>query len=201
MDLGNLITRSSGWINQSDNFVGEPIISGGNRHRLSGACFHLSREHHAAIVYLVEGEYFGSAFAMIRPLLESYVRGIWLFRCATDNQLEKFVAKNLIPGLGKLISEIEIKPGYAGGVLNEIKVRSLRTMHGFTHGGIEQLSRRVGDGSLEPNYQLEDIIKAVDFANVVGGLARLESLLLCNQNDRSQEFLDIFKKHVSKPSK
>ena len=46
-----------------------------DRDRLAAGCFHQALEHHEAIVKLVRRKLVGSAFALLRPLFELFVRG------------------------------------------------------------------------------------------------------------------------------
>ncbi|MFZ0523940.1 MAG: hypothetical protein WAL95_23145 [Candidatus Acidiferrales bacterium] len=47
-------------------------------------------EHHAAIILLIRSALFGSAFALLRSVVEIVVRGVWIATCATDAEIKRF---------------------------------------------------------------------------------------------------------------
>ena len=57
---------------------------------MSANCFDVSLEYQKAIVLLIENKLIGSAFSLVRLQFEAYIRGLWLIRCATEPEIEKF---------------------------------------------------------------------------------------------------------------
>src|SRR5208282_1701666 len=47
-------------------------------------------EHHEAISLLLRSGLVGSGFALLRPVVEILVRGVWITTCATESQVTKF---------------------------------------------------------------------------------------------------------------
>jgi hypothetical protein len=69
-------------------------------------------EHHAAIILLIRSSLFGSAFALLRLLVEIVVRGVWIATCATDAQIKKFREKDEIdPSFGEMAKAIDTTCG------------------------------------------------------------------------------------------
>jgi hypothetical protein len=64
------------------------------KRRLLVTFFVVTLEHHRAISHLLgAGQYATSARSLMRPLLESSLRGAWLSRIATDDEIEKQIRK------------------------------------------------------------------------------------------------------------
>ncbi len=99
-----------------------------DRHRFSGGCFHATLEYQQAIVLLVKERLYGAAFALLRSVYESYVRGIWLHRCATEEDLEN-LAKGKERKFDKLVKAVENLPGHEDKVLSKMKERSWKAMN------------------------------------------------------------------------
>jgi len=55
------------------------------RGQLFATSFHLNHDLHGSIIRLISagGSCDGGAFALLRPLVESFVKGMWLFYCAS----------------------------------------------------------------------------------------------------------------------
>lgn len=142
--------------------------------RIPGVLLDLCMEHHAGIVHLVAGRVSGSAFALIRPQFEALVRALWLNVCATPEQLKTFLDDDELPlNFGQMIDAVEKHDHFDDKILSGIKGRVWHAMHGYTHGGMHQIARRVKGGSIEPNYEPEEIIEVLK----ASGLFALMALL------------------------
>jgi hypothetical protein len=52
---------------------------------------HVAMTHHYSILRLSLEGADGSVLALMRPLVETCLRGVWLHHVATDDQIERFV--------------------------------------------------------------------------------------------------------------
>ena len=168
-------------------------IPASDQNRLSAACFHQALEHHEAIVHLIRRRLFGSAFALVRPLFESYVRAIWLGKCANDSDLVRFQKGTLEKEFKDLVSDVEAHEGYNVGVISKVKNGSWRAMNDFTHGGPLQIIRRITADSIAANYADEEVAEAISFAGASGLLATSEIALLANRLDIATKLLEEMK--------
>ncbi|HTP66452.1 MAG TPA: hypothetical protein VMJ66_13755, partial [Geobacteraceae bacterium] len=109
-----------------------------NRHRVAISLLHLCLEHHQGIHVLIDQNVIGSAFALLRPQLETYVRGVWFHHCAEDEQIQTFLEGGDPPRFGNLIEAIEQIEGFDCGTLSDIKNTVYRNLNDFTHGGATQ---------------------------------------------------------------
>lgn len=124
-----------------------------NRTTLLALFTSLAIEHFRAIVLLVESQVaIGSAFALLRPLLESIARGEWLYLCGTEKDCDAFIRGGLqFKGLRQLTKEVDEKAGVGEWLGNY--TGSYTHLCDFTHGGVLAVGLRLtASGSIEPNY-------------------------------------------------
>lgn len=169
MNLRRSVKRSRGllrWFNQRIDGV---EIKTTLRGRLIAASLDIALEHQRAIVTLISSRKAdGSAFALLRLLFETYVRGVWLHHCASDQDLQRVKRDKLKKEFGALIADLERCPPFAVGVLSTVKRRSWRAMNSYTHSGYLQLVRRNTATTIEANYTEDEVLEVLDAANVIG---------------------------------
>lgn len=147
-------------------------IKGEHRHRIPGQLFDLSIEHHSGIITLISMRTYASAFALVRCAFECFVRGAWLHYCASDDDIEAFVEKDIIaPRFGTLISAIEERPEFAGEFLSTVKDSAWNAMNGYTHGGIHQVSRRLQGDYIEPAFEDASLLEVIRFCRTMALIA------------------------------
>ncbi|MCL6250844.1 hypothetical protein M3P36_07290 [Altererythrobacter sp. KTW20L] len=117
------------WIR--DNLVGIEM-KGDHRHRIPSQLLDLAIEHATGILNLIAANISASAFALVRSEFECFVRGAWLYHCASDAEIETFIAKDRIdPSFGAMIEAIEQKPGFDSKFLSMVKDSAMKAMHGY----------------------------------------------------------------------
>lgn len=134
-----------------------------DRVALLAAKTHLADDFYGSILYLLRagGPYDGSAFALVRPLVETSVEAQWQFFCASNYTFKRaYAGEDVDPGLPNMMDELDRCIGgvpFFAGLRANVKV-----FHGFTHGGIEQLARRFdAEGNLRANYKDEEKFEAI----------------------------------------
>lgn len=158
MDIKEAIRKSGIWINRCNELVDSIELKSDERNRGVAALFHLSLEHHGSIHLLVCHHHNGSAFALLRPQFEAYIRGLWLMKCATEQQLQSFINNHEPPRINQLIEAIEEKPGYEERVLSRLKDSVWRSLCGFTHGGYVQVSWRMTEEEITSDFSEEHLV-------------------------------------------
>lgn len=140
----------------------QSLVLEGDAKEMFAGYFALADDLHWSILVLFEqgGPSDGGAFALLRPLLDATIRGQWLLFCAKSELAKR--ARNgedIFPGLPCMIESLDRT---AGGDLFQPVKKGMRSFHGFTHGGVEQLSRRFDSaGNLSANYSDADKISAL----------------------------------------
>jgi hypothetical protein len=178
MDFNNIIRQSELLIQWLDQRIDGLEVPANSRSRLSGGCLEVALEHQRAIVLLVAHKLYGSAFALSRVLFEAYVRGVWLRRCASEIDLQRFEDDRFEKMLHQLLSDIESLEGFEANVLSDIKRRSWHVMNSFTHTGFRQVIRRQTEVSIESTYGDEEVQEIIEFARAIGFLSAMEIALL-----------------------
>lgn len=132
-----------------DKFVGDT-----DQKLLVAAIFSLIAEHHGGILYLLKaGRFDGSALALVRPMIDGAYRAHWIYSCAKPDIVTRIKkGEDVYPGLVNMATEIEKKLN-TDGMFASI-APYINSLHGYTHGGLEQLGRRFdATGSeVRPNY-------------------------------------------------
>ena len=95
MKISDKIRKSEALIQWMDQKIDGLKISSEDKTRISAACFHVALEHQKAIVLLIAKNLVGSAFSLVRILFEAYICGLWIGKCATDEEIEDFKKNKL----------------------------------------------------------------------------------------------------------
>ncbi len=183
MTLQQTIKISVRWMNFCNDLVDNKNTEASNRSRIVAALLHLSMEHHGAIYLLTLNKHYGSAFALLRPQFESFIRGIWFLHCATDEQIDSFIKNKEPPKINSLLKDIESIPGYEEGTLKKAKDEVWSTLCGYTHGGYFQDAYRNTETEIAPDYDEEHIIGLLIMANNITLLTMVAFARLVN-NDK-----------------
>lgn len=169
------------WIRES--LVGIEL-KGDHRHRIPAQLFDLAIEHGSGIHNLIAANICASAFALVRSEFECFVRGAWLHHCARDAEIESFIAKDRIdPPFGALIDAIEQKPEFDSKFLSTVKDSAMKAMHGYTHGGIHQVSRRLDGDYIEPCFEDAALIEVIQFSATMALIAFGQIAALADRED------------------
>lgn len=190
MTIIEKIKRSEAFIQWLDKKINGLAINSDSRTRISATCFQISREHHKAIVLLISHKLIGSAFSLLRLLFEAYIRGVWLGRCATEDELEKYKNDKLSKKFETLIKEIEQIDGFEQGVLSEAKRINWSAFNSFTHSGFFQIVRSNTPETIEPNYDEEEILGALGYADAVALLSALQIAFFAGNEEFIKELAE-----------
>ena len=155
--------------------------SGGVRERTGESILQLSLDLNDAILLLLEVELPGPALTLGRPLFESYVRGFWLLRFASDEEIVEF-NNGKVPGMDKLLQAIGNDPTTGSAWIHANKNMNWRFLNDLTHGGSEHVRRRNTQDAVEPNYAESELEALVCFG--IELRFRIGSDLLSLMNDK-----------------
>jgi hypothetical protein len=146
-------------------------LEGDHRHRIPAQLFDLAIEHHAGVIELLVSRLYASGFALVRCAFECFVRGAWLYHCATDEELQTFIDQDRMPRVPLMIEALEQKDEFKGGFLSKWKEDGWKAMNGYTHGGIHQISRRMQGEYIEPAFEDDALIEVIRFTGAMAMLA------------------------------
>ncbi len=132
----------------------------GERDTLLLAYWELVSDFHRGIHALIVNEFPGSAFALVRPVVECLVRAhIALMGSVEDvknlrNDTYRVNFKEIGP-------KIDAAFGLGHFMENFLDERTRLILHSYTHAGLYQLGRRFRQGELRPNYSDGEVIEVV----------------------------------------
>jgi hypothetical protein len=163
MPLEAAIARSRRWMVASNALIDGRTFETSDRTRVAVALLHLSTEHQKGIHTLVDMGVLGSAFALLRPQMESFVRGAWYFHCATDEQISAFINGGEPPHFSQLNRDLQTKVlGFEKGIEEAVTRDGWRALCDFTHGGSIQVKARVTRDEITLNFKAPHIINLLD---------------------------------------
>jgi hypothetical protein len=142
--------------------------SGGMKTRVLAGYVDIALEHHEAIWLLKERKLTGSAFALVRPVFDCWLRALWINAIATEQQIEQASCDKLkFPPMHQMRSEI--KPVYFKSPTLEDADRLFqfleslwRILSSYTHSGGRQLARRFTGDQVKPSYTDREIAQALN---------------------------------------
>jgi hypothetical protein len=160
-------------------------LPGNRRMRMALGCLDLVIEYQAGVAILADQPLWGPVFALQRVLFETFIRGSWLARCATENQLNWFEAGTLSEKkrFHELVTEVEVSLGAARPVFTKLRQSSWGMFNDFTHAGFEHIVRRNGEATTGPNYAESELIQVIKLTRSLGLLAAIELADLSGHTD------------------
>ena len=197
MSLDNIIATSGEWLTECNTRLDGREVGTSDRNRVAGGLFHLSLEHHGAIQLLISNKpypHYGSAYALLRPQFEGFVRGVWFHHCANEQELKNFIDNCEPPGIDKLILAIETVPGYEEGLLKATKRNVWKIMCSYTHGGFIQVASRNTATEITANYSDAQVSELVSGACSITLLVAVTFARLLNNETLANEIFDEYRK-------
>lgn len=112
----------------------------------------LAMQHHSSIILLIENNLSSSAAALGRPLLEACYRGTWFELVCDDEIAKKFnegeyqlkLTYILAKEIDQYIEQDETNDVDTS-IFHHIYEQNSSTLHGMTHGGMEQIGRQLSE--------------------------------------------------------
>ena len=117
-------------------------------------------DNQKAIYDLVNLGHIGPASALLRVLFEAHVKGIWLYSCATDEQISQFKNDSLKSEINpkwdlkfyEMIDAIEVENPNLNGALRKFKEAHWKGLNSLTHSGVMQFSYEFENGEMRKKY-------------------------------------------------
>lgn len=135
--------------------------------------FTVALDHAQGIKFCLSNSAYPSAFALLRVLFETYIRAMWLEKCASSKQLENYINKDKLVSknnhkisFGEMVLEVEAThelPVY----FSEIKNNIWSDLNSITHSGKIQLHRNFNGSSIQHCYENDHINEAIEFSTMI----------------------------------
>jgi hypothetical protein len=193
MHIESLIAQRNELVARCEaSFTGKTFVIRTNRDDAALRYLFFIFEHHRGIIMLAPGCR-SPAFSLIRPITEAFNR-LHVTMHGTDEQflaLREGSYRTEFRTEGELVDEVS---GYAplfGPLFGKIK----DSLHGFTHAGIEHLSRMTDGKNIGPNYSDQDVADFLHYVTLLTLFAAVSTAhFLCWVEARasSTQILDEF---------
>ncbi|WP_237132359.1 DUF6988 family protein [Pseudohongiella sp. O18] len=135
--------------------------------------FAVAIDHAQGVKFCLSNSAYPSAFALLRVLFETYIRAMWLEKCANSEQLEKYINEDKLVSkangnlnFGDMVLEVEAAhelPVY----FSEIKNHTWSGLNSITHSGAIQLQRNFSGSSIQHCYEKDHINEAIEFSTMI----------------------------------
>ena len=157
------------WINEHLHGLTVPRLPEKRIHIACGA-WHVGIEYHQAIVILVQAGLFAAAMALVRPILEAFVRGMWLVYAATDAEVDRAGEDHFPNNIDKLISDLKRAKQVPHEELAQIKSRSWKRLCSYTHTGYQQIGGRLTMEGVGYDYSHSEMVEPLIWADWIAVL-------------------------------
>ena len=170
-------------------FIDTEIIKlkgpGDVRTRVFCALSDVAMEHGKSIYVLIRQELYSSAHALVRVMFETGVRSLWISKIATEDELEKYIAKDEIEDLNMRAMTKVVDDYYKlGGVLIDTHKQVWGPANSFTHGGILQVRKRLEGGVIAAVWDEKSERHLCQLIGLILLLLYTETLKVMNPSDR-----------------
>ena len=160
-----------------------------HRNSIYQPLFNNSFQHCVAVLVLAKEHLHSSSEALLRPVIETYLRAMWTKYCASDTELNSLQNdKGEFLGLSALLKQIEKEvPAYQGTDFLTQQIKPLvSNFHDFTHGGIQSIARQYSGDSLSNKRSPEDIKTKIKFVSFIA------YLILCDTSESAKTDLEFY---------
>lgn len=141
--------------------------------KAAATLFSVALDHAQGIKFCLSNSAYPSAFSLLRVLFETYIRGMWLEKCADDKQLDEYINKDKLVTkknkplkFGDMVLEVE-KEHQMEAYFSEIKNHTWSGLNSLTHSGSIQLHSNFNGTSIKHCYDDEHINEAIEFSTML----------------------------------
>lgn len=144
-----------------------------DRRRVAGGAFLVALAVHTAISALIRQGNTPVAFILSRSIWEATVRGFWLLECATDGQIQKFIADTSDRKTWDMIKDLEATGSFEPDTLSSINAHNSRRLNAMNHVGGPLLIRCNSERGIELNFDDCEKIECLENASALAILSAL----------------------------
>ena len=195
-DVGEALGESERiliWVADQLDGLRLPDLPNEKRLQLAAGCLHVAIEHAQAIVVLIQEKCFGSALALQRPLIEVYVRGLWLYHAATAGEVDH-AGRDSFPTRDKIDKALNAK--FDDGAFTHPERALWATLCSYTHTGYMQIGARLTVDGVRSNYALDEVRQSLRFADMLQLASAIVVVNAADNPELAQAMLDRLKEYA-----
>src|ERR1700722_16726556 len=141
-----------------ENIVVNKSYTDGERDTLLLGYWELVSDFHRGIHALVSAEFFASSFALVRPVVECFVRA-HVTLMGSEDDVKKLRDDTYKVNLKEIGPKIDAAFGLGQLMENLLNEQTRAALHSYTHVGLQQLGRRFKEGQVRANYSDAEIVE------------------------------------------
>jgi hypothetical protein len=131
-----------------------------DRNVLLIAYWALMFDYHKGILSLLQAEFFGAAFALVRPVVEANVRCHVALK-GSEEDLKRIRNDDYMVNFKQIGAKIDADFGLDHLMESFLNDVTRNALHSYTHSGLQQLGRRFDGNDIKPNYSDDEIIEVI----------------------------------------
>lgn len=131
-----------------------------DRNILLIAYWALMFDYHKGILALLQSEFCGAAFALVRPVVEAVVRAHIAVK-GSEEDLGRIRNDEYTVNFRQIGPKIDADFGLGHLMENFLSDVTRNALHSYTHSGLLQLGRRFDGNDIKPSYSDEEIVEVV----------------------------------------
>lgn len=134
-----------------------------------------------AIYDLVSLKNYTSASALLRVMFEAHVRGLWIYSCASNEQISQFKEEDLKSStnpskklfFNEMVNDVEQANPQFNGSLMKFKENHWKGLNSLTHAGMKHCKYIFSKDEMVKSYSDSQVEMMIDFSNrfAIGSLA------------------------------
>jgi len=184
----------SNWLGERFSVEFKPGDDDGwKRVRFAGGVLYVAFMHYRGILTLLSNHNPTSAFALVRLYFDAYVRGVWLHRCASQEELDIYGKDKHSLSFGDMVSQVEKLEAFNSGTLSSVKAKSWKAMNSYAHAGYLQVSRHNTATDIGPSFEDDEVLELLRASDAFGVLVAQEMLLMAGELQAANELTEKMK--------
>ncbi|EPM4854081.1 DUF6988 family protein [Vibrio parahaemolyticus] len=187
-------TKTDRWLQSFKALTSKLTTKSDDRNRLALGLMYTSNEHCCSIYELCGKNIPSSAFALLRPQLETYIRGLWIFNCASKEEINDIYAGKEFPRKNHMLDALTELEEFKDGLLKK-KVNDMwGLLCDFTHGGGVQGAWHIGRHEIGSHFEKRQIDVLYGRACVISYLNSIAMAKVCNSEDIAAKLTASYKR-------
>ncbi|MGR5512692.1 DUF6988 family protein [Vibrio diabolicus] len=162
-----------------------------------------SNEHCSAIFTLSSKNINASALALFRPQVEAFIRGTWLLKCASQEEINTILTPEHdkddsrvtgFPSNKRILNALTALEEYSDGKLEHAVNQMWSLICDFTHGGGMQAAWHVGQHGIGSYYSRRQVNDLLGLTSNICLLNSLEMARACNSTCIEKKLIESHKR-------
>ena len=138
-----------------------------DRNRTATALAQHTQDLSDSVVILVRENLPGPALTLARPMVEAYMRSVWILKCASEDDIDGLICcdppKRGWPKFESMTKRLdESAPDESEWI--SFVMQGLDELHDLTHSGKPHVLNRITESTVQPNYSEQDVETLLGYA-------------------------------------